>query len=227
MIVRCMIKTIVTHEYIEPKMRLGRFVRHDERSWQFPAPMAAQLVDVMHKRLVPIFDQGDLGSCTGNAAVGCISTEPFKTTGTEIMAVAVYSEATHLDRYKGIYPPEDTGSSGIAVMKALKHRGLISGYTHGFSLKSTLKALVLRPGITGITWLTGCDNPDANGLVHYVGSVRGGPEVELVGLSSTAKLVWFANSWGAGWGKNGLFCMSFDDYAKALADHGDATFPMQ
>lgn len=188
--------------------------------------MAAVLKTTMHQRNVPIFDQGDLGSCTGNAAVGCISTTPYTAHGDEAMAVAVYSEATHLDNIGGVYPPTDTGSSGLAVMKALKKRGLIKSYTHTFSLSSTLKALVLRPGITGITWLSGCDNPDSTGLVHYSGYVRGGHEIELIGLDAEKQLVWFANSWGASWGKAGMFCMSFSDYAKALADHGDATFPI-
>jgi hypothetical protein len=214
--------------FVDPSLpghRLGRHVFHDSRSWGFPAPMAAQIRSVRHERRVPIFDQGDLGSCTGNAAVGCISTAPFSFKGNETAAVDVYKAATHIDRIKGVYPPEDTGSSGLAVMKVLKSEGRITGYTHGFSLSHALRALTLGPGITGITWLTGCDEPDAKGIVRYEGDVRGGHEVELVGLDTKEKLVWFANSWGKSWGKDGYFAMSFDDFGKALADNGDTTFP--
>src|SRR5207244_7466725 len=147
--------------------RLGRHVVHDPRSWNYPAPMAAAIVTVRHKRLVPIFDQGDLGSCTGNAAVGCISTKPFTHKGNEKEAIDIYEAATHLDRIKGVYPPDDTGSSGLAVMKALRNKQLITSYAHSFGLDHTLRALVLRPGITGLAWRAGCDEPNAQALVRY------------------------------------------------------------
>jgi hypothetical protein len=207
-------------------MRLGRHVLHDPLSKNFPAPMAPAITTVMHKRLVPIFNQGNLGSCTGNAAVGCISTAPFAHKGNEDEAVQIYKDATHLDNIYGTYPPDDTGSSGLAVMKAMKNKGWIKSYAHSFGLDHTLRALVLRPGITGIAWLAGCDTPDAHGVVRYTGAVRGGHEIELIGLDAEKKLVWFANSWGTGWGKNGTFAMSFDDYKRALGDQGDATFAM-
>ncbi len=219
------IETLHIHEHEVQSKRLGRHVRHDPRSWKFPAPMADAIVSVRHRRLVPIFNQGKLGSCTGNAAVGCLSTAPHKKKGKESDAVAAYKLATKLDNIRGTYPPDDTGSSGLAVMKALKQMGWVQGYAHAFGLKSTLRALVLGPGITGISWRTGCDSPDKHGVVRYAGAVRGGHEVEIVGLDAELKLVWFANSWGPKWGKQGYFAMSFDDYAAALKDHGDATFP--
>lgn len=219
-----MIETLHILEHALTGKRLGRHVFHDPRSWGYPAPMAPAITSVRHERLVPIFNQGDLGSCTGNAAVGCVSTQPFNHHGNEKEAVAVYSEATHFDRIRGVYPPDDTGSSGLAVMKALKKRNLIGSYAHAFGLKHTLQALVLRPGITGIAWREGCDRPDSHGVVRYTGGVRGGHEIELVGIDAGEKLVWFANSWGDSWGLKGYFAMSFDDYDAALADHGDATF---
>jgi C1A family cysteine protease len=216
---------IYRHRFTPDHPRLGRHVAHDARSLGFPADGATEFKTVRHDRLVPIFSQGELGSCTGNAAVGCISTAPFGHMGTEAEAVDVYSQATQLDNAWGTYPPEDTGSSGLAAMKALHKRGLISGYRHGFGLDHTLRALVKRPGIVGMTWLTGCDEPDAHGVVRYVGDVRGGHEVELVGLDVDARLVWFANSWGASWGLGGYFAMGWDDFQSALDDHGDVVFP--
>ncbi len=136
-----------------------------------------------------------------------------------------YSDSTHLDTIKGIYPPNDTGSDGLSVMKVLKNRGLISGYTHAFSADQVFRALQLVPGITGITWLSGCDKPNSSGVVKYRGLARGGHEIELVGLDMVKGVVWFCNSWGLGWGLGGYFAMTLDDYAKALADNGDATFP--
>lgn len=205
--------------------RLGRHVRHDPRSRLFPAPHLSKIGTVTHLRNVPIFDQGELGSCTGNAGAGCVSTAPFKQQYSETDAVQLYSDATKVDNIMGQYPPTDTGSDGLSIMKVLQARGTISGYTHAFSCQQALGALQLVPGITGLTWLSGCDTPNSAGLVKYRGMVRGGHEVELVGTDAKKGWVKLANSWGPGWGFIGYFFMTFDDYARALEDNGDATFP--
>src|ERR1700730_1472287 len=148
--------TQIATEVIEERqldgMRLGRHVRHDPRSWDYQAPRAPRVVDVAHKRECPPFDQGKLGSCTGNAEAGLLMTQPLFTAARvlgETDAVGLYSEATRLDRIRGTYPPDDTGSSGLAVMKAAKLKGYISGYAHAFGLQHALEALVLSPVITG------------------------------------------------------------------------------
>lgn len=215
---------VLRHHFEVFDVRLGRHVAHDPRSKDFPAETTA-LKSVDWPRHVPIFDQGQLGSCTGNAAAGCMSTGPFAHRLTEADAVSIYSQATHIDRIRGVYPPTDTGSSGLAVMKACMKRGWISGYKHAFGIDHALGALMLGPGVTGISWLSGCDSPDSEGIVRYRGSVRGGHEVELCGYDASKGLVKLANSWGPHWGKGGFFFMSAEDYAVALKNSGDATFP--
>ena len=220
-----LIETFQIHEHKVLDRPLGRHVRHDPRSFAFPATVASALKSVMHARNVPVFDQGSVGSCTGNAVAGCLSTAPWTQRLAESDALDIYKRATHLDGILGIFPPTDTGSSGLAVMKVCKERGYIKGYSHAFGLQHALEALVLSPGIVGISWRTGCDTPDEHGVVKYAGPVRGGHEVEILGLDMNASLVWFANSWGPRWGKGGLFAMTISDFGKALSDHGDVTFP--
>jgi hypothetical protein len=145
---------------------------------------------------------------------------------TEQTALDIYSKATHLDRVRGVYPPDDTGSSGLAVAKAMVRLGLTSGtYRHAFGLTHALSALQTGPVLVGITWLTGCDNPDSTGLVHYTGTVRGGHEVLADEVDADRRLIWMANSWGTSFALEGRFAMTWDDFGKALADHGDVTVP--
>lgn len=212
-------------EQVVPEMRLGRHIAHDPRSWNFPAPMAPSLVTTLHKRVVPIFNQGELGSCTGNACAGALGTQP-DTVGdrfTEAEAVELYSMATHLDRTTGYYPPNDTGSSGLAVAKAARTKGYVESYSHAFGLDHALAALVLAPVITGVAWHEGFDHPDSKGFVTVGGSVRGGHEFCVVGLDVENKTVRAANSWGTTWADGGFFEFSWDDWGKLLAERGDVT----
>lgn len=206
---------------------LGRVVEHDERSRAFAVqPAAAPLKTVVHQRHVPIFDQGNLGSCTGNAAAGCMATGPWKQRTTEAIAISLYKRATVLDGFPGTYPPTDTGSSGLAVMKAVAERRWIRAYHHAFSMNDALAALQTSPAIIGIDWLEGYDKPGPGGLLTPAGGVRGGHELCIDMIDVDRRLVGGANSWGPLWGDKGRWTMTWDTFAAALAAQGDCTVPI-
>lgn len=235
-------------EYRLDGLPLGRHVEHDDRSRQFafqlPGKLAsAALQPVRHQRFVPVLDQGNLGSCTGNAAEGAAGTgavyqaipaalaarpSPSDATGDEDQAVSLYSAATHLDGIPGQYKPDDTGSTGIAAAKAMVRAGLIAGYQHTFTLVDALAALQLVPLMLGINWYDSFDQPDANGLVTITSgaSVRGGHEPMADELVPDQQLVGFTNSWSASWGLQGRFYMSFTDLDRLLGEQGDVTVPV-
>jgi len=214
---------------------LGRHVHHDPRSraFAFTAPDVVP-VSVSWPRRVPIFDQGSLGSCTGNAAAGWLATDNALRAGltlwdhTEVnedFAVSLYSRATNLDPYDGTYPPEDTGSDGLSVTKVLQFAGAVDSYQHCFDVPSVLAALQFGPILVGTAWHNDMFNPDGRGLVKPTGAVVGGHEYLLCEYDATAQEVVFANSWGAGWGVHGYGRMTVASLAALLADDGDATVP--
>lgn len=212
--------------------RLGRHVDHDPRSRRYPIAVATPtaLKKVLWGRAGIALNQGDLGSCTGNALAGVLNTAPFRRKGAKLLtekdAVAIYQAATVIDGFPGQYPPDDTGSSGLAVCKAAKARGLIAGYTHAFGIADALRALQTGPVITGVNWYDGFDRPDANGLVRISGQVRGGHEFEVLGYDPATDLVTAENSWGPGWGVKGRFHFTSSTWAQLLAEQGDVTVPV-
>ena len=225
------------HEAVLPGHRLGRHVNHDPRSLAFQVHAAGGLKTVLWDRKVPVLDQGDLGSCTGNAAVGAIGTDPDYSTLDpatqgkldEAEAVALYSVATTLDNYPGYYKPgdpksQDTGSDGLSVAKAAKAAGLISGYLHATSVAAMNTALQSGPVIVGVNWYGSFDAPDpTTGLVTLGGSVRGGHEFEVAGYDVTADVYTAWNSWGTGWGLEGMFRIPGKVMAQLLSEDGDCT----
>jgi len=209
--------------------RLGRHVHFDERSRSFPVMLAKGAIIKTHlwTRTVKPFNQGDLGSCTGNGAVGVVSTAPYQQKGiryTEALAKKVYSRATQDDTIVGAWPPKDTGSTVLGAMKALKDLGLTKGYHWCFGLDDVLKTLsTLGPVEVGLNWYEGFDKPDAKGLVKIGGSVRGGHAFELLGVDAEKKLVWAINSWGSDWGLEGRFAFSWKDLDRLLHENGEAS----
>src|SRR6476659_657963 len=103
--------------------RLGRHVLHDTRSRNFDlagtagAKLPTELI--RWARPGPVFDQGDLGCCTAAAALGLLMTEPFASGPTYTLADVhdFYSAETRIDGVCGVYPPDDTGSTGLAAMQ--------------------------------------------------------------------------------------------------------------
>lgn len=215
--------------------RLGRHVMRDSRSAMYPfrAKTPVPIDSVSWARSIPILDQGDLGSCTGNAMTGALGIAPLypnlpakHPVLDESEAVILYGVATQLDGYPGTYPPNDTGSDGTSVCKAAQKAGLISGYTHATTLNDMLQALMAGPVLMGLDWYEGFDNPDISGVVAISGSVRGGHEVVARTVHTDAQLVGFDNSWGTSWGVAGSFFMSYATVTKLLAADGDVTVPI-
>lgn len=207
--------------------RLKRHIHHDSRSRNFAYNTTGGVITtVTHNRHIPILDQGNLGSCTGNAGIGAVACDPVyssavrKYTLDENGAIQLYSDAEVLDGGPG-YPPEDEGSTGLSIAKLLLSAGYISSYQHTFTSNDALIAASHYTLIIGINWYYNMFNPDADGRVHPTGAVAGGHEVLCRQIDAENKRVWIDNSWGAGWGVAGRCYLTFDDFDQLLSEQGD------
>jgi hypothetical protein len=213
---------------------LGRKLQPDHdprnRAPQYAAAKATALVTKTWRHWGPILDQGNLGSCTGNAvtqARNCVPLRQGRPLLDEVDAVKAYSLATQLDPYTGTYPPTDTGSDGGAACKAAQRLGWIDAYHWAFGLDEVLHALVLSPVIIGIRWTSDMFSPDPEGYVHPGGEVAGGHEVCLRSVNVEKRRVRAVNSWSASWGPlGGEFLLSWDDLDGLLGQDGDCTVPV-
>jgi hypothetical protein len=218
---------------MHPPFPLGRKVEHDPASRMFGfAPRAAlPVVEKTWRRYGAVLDQGDVGSCTGNAFTHAMNSKPNHVIGTKTLgqsfALMIYSAATRADEFPGAYLPTDTGSSALGVGKAALGLGLISEYRWGFGLEHTLQILMERPVMIGTWWYESMFWPDAQGFVRPSGSPAGGHEYLLVGVKPREQVLIFQNSWSSLWGDNGRFRMRFADFAPLLADQGDAMIPVR
>lgn len=207
---------------------LGRRQEHDpvSRGFAVAPPAKASTRPVTWPRHAPILDQGNLGSCTGNALAGWLGTDPHAIQGVdEGLAVSLYSAATSLDAYPGAWPPDDTGSSGLAVCKAARRRGLIRSYRHAFGFDAAIGALQSGPIIVGTPWYESMFDPQPGGYLTITGDVVGGHEYLIRGVSHSKKHVLCDNSWGYDWGRAGRFWLHFADLERLLGEGGDATVP--
>lgn len=229
---------------------LGRHVNHDARSRRYPFRTGlATLTATFHERHVPIFDQGDLGSCTGNAGLGILATGPYwadlsaeqqthglagrRYTWDEDGAKQLYSDLTADDGFDGEWPPDDTGSDGLTVGKEFVKRGVLPGYQHTFDLNGALAALMKFPLLVGTQWLDNMFNPDSSGRIIASGPVDGGHEwivdeyVPANGVShagnvlGSAACVGGTTSWGTSFGVSGRFYLKVSDFGHLLVADGD------
>lgn len=217
-------------EIIIPGKRLGRHT--PVRDAAFIAriiPPTVPVTDVTWLRHTPAFDQGQIGSCTGNAAAGCLDTDPLFNPAhvyEEADAVNFYSQATHFNGTGNFYPPNDTGSSGPASAQALEQDKLISSYTHTIDLETTLGGLMSGPGSLGVPWMTSFDTPLPTGECALTAgaTVRGGHEIEAFRVDTENQRVWIWNSWGPTFGINGSFWFSYATLTALFAQSADCTF---
>lgn len=233
---------LLYRKYAERKgnPRLGRHLWLDARSLRYmiendSGVMGSKLLSRDWQRVLAILDQGSIGSCTANAGAGALGTQPYfdhvgrtlfrdpaNTTTAEDFAVQLYKDATVVDGYPGVYPPEDTGSSGLAICKVLRKRKTVVGYRFARSAYGFAQLLQDGPVLVGMPWYEAFFEPDADGFIDANANwsttqLAGGHEVEAVGLDLNPKDVYssvitFCNSWGTGWGDAGRFRIRLRTY---------------
>jgi hypothetical protein len=218
---------VVTVEQTDP--RLGRQVVHDPRSRSF-----AFQADTPPRRDIQLRVYGPtprpnqtIGNCTGvDQAVKC-DTVGNRVKGhilTMVDAERIYAKATELDPWPGTYPPDDTGSSGLAACKAAQFFGLISDYSWIFNgVDGIFAALAAgRPVGVGTWWLENMFNvAPATGLVDVSGQRAGGHQWAVTGYRKRLD-AFRGECWWGDWGITGGFLIRSDDLAELLADDGDA-----
>lgn len=222
---------------------LGRNVNLDSRSKAYALqPPTGILTSVRHAQHIAVLDQGQIGSCTGNAATSCAYHEPFYAPGgqpwryapDEAGAVAWYHDNTANDGFPGTYVPDDTGSDGLTSSKMAVQAGIASGYQAALDLDSSLQALMDRPGVTGLPWFNSMFDAPSSGLIEVSvpSGLAGGHELvvdEIVAANAPGNgtgvlLVGGNNSWGSAWGAQGRWYLRASDWWELRKRDGDVYF---
>lgn len=225
------------------EMNLGRKVEHDPQSRSFTwQRRVVKHSSVLHDIAAPALDQGILGSCTGNAMaqwLNCGKNVSARTAYNNVVlrkgrsylneaeAVYIYSQATKYDQFDGTYPPDDSGSSGLGVGKAMQKKGVIKSYTWTFDMVSLVSSLMFTPGLLGINWYESMFEPDENGILTVEGGLAGGHEVLLRGYNAKTDLYRIRNNWTPQWGIKGDAFITGKDLRRLVVDEqGDYMIPV-
>jgi hypothetical protein len=215
--------------------RLGRLIRFDERSRNFPVRALLTVDQLRQPRSYtwkpgPVLDQTPdrsgqhAGSCVGHAYAGDLMARPGVLNADEALAYFIYSEAQLLDPWEGNYE----GTSVLAGAQVCQRYGWMVQYRWVFGGASELASAVGfgGPAIIGIPWFESMFRPDSDGYVVVNGGMAGGHALLVYGVDVAERSFILRNSWGD-WGKGGDCLMTWDTMDRLLADDGEALVPIQ
>lgn len=220
--------------------RLDRLVEFDEASRKYglrQLPWVAQLPLQDRLWADPIrLDQGPDGACVGFGWAAELAADPVPITGVtnKFAKEKLYWGAQRRDEYPGgSYPgasPVSEGSSVLAGAKEVRARGFILGYHWCFSIQDVYQALQVGPVVVGTNWYNSMFDPEPHGWLKIdpASGVAGGHCYLLRGITVRPSGVSLrvTNSWGTSWGQNGEAYALGTDFAKLLADDGEACVPI-
>lgn len=197
-------------------------------------PMSVDL----ESKFPPVFNQGTLGSCSGNALAGAIGyihpdllasrlfiyynersiegtiqrdSGAFLRDGIKSMAdLGVCQEST----WPYMIESFENKPSDLSYIEAMKFR--INSYSRILTLADMINCLAAGfPFVFGFTVYPEFEGPivAATGEVPMPTGLEtslGGHAVLAVGYDISTRTIKVRNSWGSGWGKNGYFTLPFD-----------------
>jgi hypothetical protein len=209
---------------------LGRYAEVDERSalYDMAPALVAQQVQLRTRiwmRRGGTLNQGSSAACVGFAMAHALNTTPLWHKGLPLLdqddAILLYNEAILVSEAN-----EEDGASGLAVAKAAKKLGFITGYRHALSFGEVLGSIMLTPVICGLDWTESMLTPDDQSFVHPSGDAVGGYEFCIYGANIRYNYFNCIGSWGPRWGKNGAFKLSFADFVDLFERGGDVIVPI-
>jgi hypothetical protein len=172
-------------------------------------------------------DQGQTGTCVGNAFAHRRADSPQPTAGID----ETYARQLYLDASGDTTLQE--GTSGILACRVLANRGTITQY-HWITSATEMRNTVLTLGAVcvGTNWFNSMFWPKVNYSNYYLkvdptSGLAGGHEYVINGINlvpaSGPPFYRMKNSWGTSWGKNGTARINCTDLEDLLFNRdGDA-----
>lgn len=207
---------------------LGRNKVHDERSRAFAMPAKAIDRSLWRDKAVRLYDplpnpNQRVGCCTGVAKCSQMNAVGNRKTGVVLgldNAEHIYSENTKIDPWEGVWPPDDTGSSGLASAKTAQALGIGGEYRWLFGgadevIQNVMEGKVIS---VGTWWYDSMFHQQPSGLVRVMGSRAGGHQYVIRGYDKSRDLV-LGRCW---WGTYRDFWMMRTEFDTLLRDGGDA-----
>lgn len=207
--------------------RLGRILNHDPRSLAFAAAIPVDRSNWRDKS-IRLYDPSrnpnqQVGCCTGCAKAMQLNALGNTKPGVLGMAsaLALYGIATGIDPFPGTYPPDDTGSSGLASCKAAQQFLGAGRYEWEFRGADGVISQVMAGRVmsVGTRWDNNMFEQDEDGRIHPGGGEAGGHQYVIRGY-------WKSRDWALGrcwWGEDFRdFWIARTDLDDLLRDNGDA-----
>jgi hypothetical protein len=207
---------------------LGRNLVHDRRSRGFAleAPIDQSRWRSRNVRVIdPIPNPRQrVGSCTGCAEAMMLNSSGNRQLGRVLDmddAELLYSLASFDDPWPGGWPPEDTGSSGLAAAKAAQRVGWGAEYFWEFrGADGVVEAIQQGRALSvGTWWYASMMDLDSSRIVSPRGGIVGGHQYLARGYDKTRDLVLCRCWWGVEFRD---FWISRLDLDALLRDGGDA-----
>ena len=189
----------------------GRWFSPDKRDANFPArevlPVTVERPRYQYWYSAGILNQRTTPRCVGYSGKGLLLDGPVRNTAVNPTPDDLYVGAQRNDEWAGT---DYDGTSVRGLMRYLIQLGLITEYRWAQTIDDILDHLAVRgPVLVGTDWTPGMNYPDEHGYL-WPDDVESdsGHAYELRGANFEREDIRMKQTWGYGWGNNGMAWMT-------------------